>query len=221
MSGKISSLGKKILALLKNYTLSTREISQEIGATYATTLKYLEILNASLLVENIVYGKTKVWSLKKSDPFNLDVNTLLFLLIKTLHTKKTSLDLLDSILDSFYVKAIDINKEKLKNFSEIELIKRYLELERKLKWTEIEEYDIMNEDPLYIELKIFDCKYKFGCCVNLKHDNLEIYCMVGRKFPLILERILNLRYLLQLADFSIDPNFCIIKLKKLNSLNRK
>jgi predicted transcriptional regulator len=74
MTKRELNLREKILSLLKKYTLSTREISQEIGATYATTLKHLDILHASSLIENKVYGKTKVWALKKLDPFTFDIN---------------------------------------------------------------------------------------------------------------------------------------------------
>ncbi|HUX99062.1 MAG TPA: helix-turn-helix domain-containing protein [Candidatus Deferrimicrobium sp.] len=220
-SNKIPDLKQKILSLLQNYTLSTREISQEIGATYATTLKHLEILHASALVEYNVYGKTHVWKKKSTNPFDLDINSLLYLLIKNLPLKsnqksESSKELLENIMTTFYLHAIEIHLEKLRSLKtdQVALIQKYAELEKNLKWKDIQEYDIVSNES-DIRIKIFDCKYKFGCCANLHEEGTEIFCIAGQKFPCLLKAILNQQYKLNLVDFSLDPSFCILQLNKI------
>lgn len=215
MATKNPDLQDKILALLKNYTLSTREISQEIGSTYATTLKHLDILLARSMVENKVYGKTKVWALKKKDPFDLDTKTLLYLLLKN-----NQYALIREILVTFYKQNIEANKHLIKFTNNIDLIHRYLELEKGIKWKDLQEYDILNAEELVkndlpvFQIKIFDCKFKFGCCANLHEENKEILCFVGQKFPVLLSHAANQHYTVQLMEFSVDPNTCIIQLEK-------
>ncbi len=209
---KHPDLKQKILSLLVNYTLSTREISEEIGATYATTLKYLEILHASSLVENKVYGKTKVWALKKKDPFDLEVNSLLYLLIKNLSQTNKGYDRLQEILWAFYSKNIEDHVNKLKNKDVSDLIEKYLEIEQNKKWKDVEGYDIPHSNTDELQIQIFDCKYKFGTCANLQEDHIEIYCIMGQKFPCLLSKALGLEYRLKLIEFNLDPNNCKILL---------
>jgi len=219
MTEKNLEVKDKILALLKNYTLSTREISEEIGVTYATTLKHLEILHASQLLDNTIFGKTKVWNLKRSDPFDLDSKSILYLLCKRLMEKHGNYDFLEEILETFYRKAIQIHQDKLKNINDIELIKKYLELEKKMKWKDIVEYDIEIVDSNII-IKVFECKFKYGCCANLHDENIKIHCILGQKFQTLLNLILNKQYKTELIEFSIDPSICKIQLPKSNSQNR-
>jgi predicted ArsR family transcriptional regulator len=217
MAEKNSDLRKKILTLLEQYiTLSTREISEEIGATYATTLKYLEILHASDQIDNKVFGKTKVWSLKKDDPFDLDPSDILYLLIKDLAKNAQSYDSLINILNTHYSKAIEIHREKLKKLVGQELFKKYLELEKNEKWEKIDDYDIQQDNPNAIKIKIFDCKYKFGCCAHLSEENIKICCIIGQKFAYLLKSILSQDFRLQLTDFSLDPSFCVVQYEKSN-----
>ena len=217
MAEKNSDLRKKILSLLQQYqTLSTREISEEIGATYATTLKYLEILHASDQIDNKVFGKTKVWSIKKEDPFELDPSALLYLFIKDLAKNTQSYDSLINLLNAFYSKAIEIHREKLKKLVGQELLKKYLEFEKNEKWEKIEDYDIQQDNPNAIKVKIFDCKYKFGCCAHLNEENIKVCCIMGQKFWCLLHSILNQDYSLQLTEFSLDPSFCILQYEKSN-----
>jgi len=219
MAERNSDFGKKILSLLQQYpALSTREISEEIGATYATTLKYLEILHASDQIDNKVFGKTKVWSLKKEDPFELDTSSLLYFLLKDLAKNSQSYDPIINILNTFYSKAIEIHREKLKKLVGQELLKKYLELEKNEKWEKIEDYDIQQDNPNAIKVKIFDCKYKFGCCAHLSEENTnsKICCIMGYKFSCLLKSILNQDYKLQIAEFSLDPSFCVIQYEKSN-----
>jgi len=210
-------ISKKILSLLQTDTLSTRDISEEVGATYATTLKYLEMLRASDLIDNKVFGKTKVWYLKKEeDPFELDLFAFLYLMIKDLATTSQSYNTLIDILNTFYLKGIELNRSKLKNFTGIELIKKYTELEKDQKWDKIEGYyyDASEENASTLKIKIYGCEYKFGCCAHLNLENIEICCIMGLKFPCLLHAIANEEYKLQLIEFSLDPSVCIIQLDK-------
>ena len=216
MSNKTTDIRKKILSILKLYTLSTREISSEIGTTYSTTLKYLEILHASSLVENKVYGKTKVWSLKKTDPFDLDINSLIYLLLKNSWEKFQNYEILEEILNSFYSQALELNKEQLSKFRDEGLIQKYLELETKQKWKDIEGYDIIEDIPSEIKVKVYDCKYKFGCCANFYEKNIDIFCINGYKLQCILNFFADKKYQFEMIDFTIDPSTCIFKLKKNN-----
>lgn len=215
MAEKNSDLRKKILTLLQQYvTLSTREISEEIGATYATTLKYLEILHASDQIDNKVFGKTKVWSLKKDDPFELDTSDLFYLLIKDLVKNSQSYDSLINILNTHYSKAIEIHREKLKKLVGAELLKKYLELEKNEKFEKIDDYDIHQDNPIAIVVKIFDCKYKFGCCAHLSEENIKICCIMGQKFSCLLKSILDQDFKLNLTEFSLDPSVCVVQYEK-------
>lgn len=214
MTKRELNLRDKILSLLKDYTLSTREISQEIGATYPTTLKHLDILHASSLIENKVYGKTKVWSLKKFDPFTFDINQFFYLLCEKLWDQDQNYSFLEDILSSFYLRAIEKHEDSLKDLDETELIKRYLELETNLKWKEIEEYDVLDTENDGVKMKIYDCKYKFGFCANMKEENKEICCIVGKKFIILLNYFKKTSISLELLDFSIEPNICQIQLLK-------
>ncbi|MFX1294290.1 MAG: winged helix-turn-helix domain-containing protein [Promethearchaeota archaeon] len=214
MPERNSSLQKKILSLLKTYTLSTREISQELGSTYATTLKHLDILYARSLIENKVYGKTKVWSIKKINPFELDLNSFLYFLIRKNMNQFQNYQNIKDILNKFYLNTIKLNRDKLNNLKSTELIKRYLELEMNRKWNSIEEYDILDENSEKIKIKIYDCKYKFGCCANLFDEKIEILCIISQKFPCLLNFIENQLYIPELIEFSIDPSICVIQLNK-------
>jgi predicted ArsR family transcriptional regulator len=210
-------ISKKILSLLQTDTLSTRDISEEIGSTYATTLKYLEMLRASDLIDNKIFGKTKVWYLKKEeDPFELDLFALLYLLIKDLAMNSQSYDTLINILNSFYLKGIELNRNKLKIFAGIELIKKYTELEKDLKWEKIEGYyyDASQTNSNTLEIKLYGCEYKFACCAHLNLEHIDICCIMGQKFPCLLRAISNEDYKLQLVEFSLDPSICVIHLDK-------
>ncbi len=211
---KNSDIRQKILLLLKSYTLSTREISEEIGATYATTLKYLEILHASSLIENKVYGKTKVWSLKRINPFDLEINNFLYLFSKTLWKESQNYQRLEEMLNAFYSNLVKLNEDNLKKLDNIELIKRYLELEKDMKWKDIEGYDIIENQNSNIQIKIFDCNYKFGYCANLFDENIKIFCVMGQKFLCLLNYMLKQPFHSDLKEFSIDPNFCIVQVNK-------
>ncbi|TFF86559.1 MAG: transcriptional regulator [Promethearchaeota archaeon] len=212
MSKKID-IEEKILSLLRNYTLSTRDISQEIGFTYPTTLKHLEIMLAKGLVENKVYGKTKVWSTRKNNFFDLDKNTLLYLLIKKFRENQSGLDILKTILNEFFSKNIKSYQEKLKDLDAVNLVKKYLEIEKKQKWKEIQDYDLELQENI-IKMKIFDCPYKFGCCANLKSEDIELFCISAYRFQTLFSTIFKLDYRMNLFKFSIDPSVCEIRLIK-------
>ena len=202
----------EILKILRSNQLSTREISQELGVTYGTTLKYLEILNASLMVENKVFGKTKVWTLKKINPLELDENTLFYNLIKKCLQELHNFDFLINLLDSFYTKSLESINGDFQDLTRIETLKKYLEILKNSKWKEISDYKVFEENKkIYIEIP--ECKYKFGCCYNLKKEDAPIFCIEGYRFVNLLNKETNQKHILELLDISISPNYCKISIE--------
>ena len=206
-NGKNRDFKERIITLLKDDHLSTREISEEIGATYATTLKYLDVLHASSLVENKVYGKTKVWTLKKKNPLEFNQYSLAYHLIEKSWEQFKTHDFARKIFDSAFSKLNKTFVDKIGNSIESKIIIRYLELEKNAKWKELPEYDLEVENS-NIMLKIFSCKYKFHCCFPLKEKNIPILCIEGQRILNLLNLMSNKKYSYKLNEFSISPNLC-------------
>ncbi|NHI93910.1 MAG: transcriptional regulator [Candidatus Lokiarchaeota archaeon] len=202
----------EILKILRGNQLSTREISEELGATYGTTLKYLEILNASLMIENKIFGKTKVWTIKKINPLELDQNSLLFIILKNSNQNNKNNDQLIEILNTFYSKAFRTIKSEFKNLGMIEAIKRYIEILKDSKWKEINDFEINGVNDS-INIKIKECKYKFGCCYNIKKDNIPIFCIQSYGFLSLFKNVLNKNINFDLIHFGLSPNYCTISFK--------
>ena len=211
MNDKNKDYKLEILKILRGNQLSTRDISQEIGTTYSTTLKYLEIMNASFIIENKVFGKTKVWSIKSQNPLELDLNRFFYTLIKNSVDQSQKNEVLLEVLNSFYSSSFATIKEKMRNLDEIELIKRYIELCLNLRWKEITNYEIDKEDNSNL-IVIRNCRHKFGCCYQLNEENIPLICMEGVKFVSLLDYFLQKNYGFDLVEFSISPHVCKVKL---------
>ena len=212
MIDKNKDYKQEILKILSGNQLSTREISQELGVTYGTTLKYLEILNASLMIENKVFGKTKVWTLKKINPIELDENTLFYNLIKKYYQEFQNYDFILSLLDTFYTKSLESIDGNFQDLNTNRILKRYLEILKKSNWKEGNEYEVI-EDESGISVQINECKFKFGCCFNLKNEGIPILCIEGYRFVNLLNKKLNKNHSIELIDFSLSPNFCKLKIE--------
>ena len=211
MIDKNKDYKQEILKILSGDQLSTREISQELGVTYGTTLKYLEILNASLMVENKVFGKTKVWTLKKINPVELDQSILLYHLIKKSHQEYKNYDFLFKMLDDFYTKSLESINCNFKDLNEFQIINKYLDFLKKSNWKEIKSFEIIEENNK-IKLQINECKFKFGCCYKLKNEKIPILCIEGYRFVNLLNEKLNKKHKIDSIDLSISPNYCTFKI---------